>query len=98
MKWDLTKLLRGRRKTAQRRWERPLLEGLEDRTLLSFDTGFGASFPLAISSGSYNQDRILVRFKTESATAAQALALAADPGTELGNAFGLVPGLFQVEV
>lgn len=67
----------------------PLLELLEDRTLLN---GAPAGPQAVALDAAFAADRILVRFRPEASVAGKA----ALPGSQLGASAGLVPGLREV--
>jgi serine protease len=75
-------------KSSPRRAPRLAIETLEDRRLLAA----GVSPDLAsLTPDAYRPDRILVQFQPGVAPQAQ-------PGTTLGSALSLVPGLYEVEL
>src|SRR5262245_38930263 len=74
---------------------RPHLERLDDRTLPSATApqALPPSGTVAVDSGDYDPGRILVRFKPIVGPLGGAEIL---PGTELGDALTLVPGLYEM--
>jgi subtilisin family serine protease len=72
---------------------RPGLEALEDRTLLSAAPAIDLS-GLAVNSAAYSTTDILVTFRPAAGSAPTSALV----GTTVGQALGLVPGLYQVNL